>query len=257
MSKKLISWNINGIRAAEKKGLVDFLEKGRYDIVALQEVKAHDISLLSDRLISPDGYQSFFNLATEKKGYSGVAIYTKEKPMVIKTHFGKNELSTEGRVLELEFSKFIFIGAYFPNGGGEDHRLTYKLKFFDEFRKYIKKRGKDKPIIFCGDINVAHNEIDLARPKENQKEIGFLPKEREKLDLFIKEDFVDTFRHLHPAKVQYSWWDQKTRARDRNVGWRIDYFYINKKLLPKLKRAFILGEVMGSDHAPVGIEIDL
>ena len=258
MSLTIISWNVNGIRAAERKGLIKFLEKGKYDIVCLQEVKAHDEALLSAELKNPDGYTSYFNLAKERKGYSGVAVYVKEKPLKVKTVFGKNHLSTEGRVLELEFDKFILLNVYFPNGGGEDHRLKYKLEFFDEFTTYVKKLTKaGKEVIFCGDVNVAHEPIDLARPKANETEIGFLPEEREKLDKFEREGFVDTFRHLHPQKVEYSWWDVKTRSRERNVGWRIDYFWISKNILDKVEKAFILGEVEGSDHAPVGLTISL
>ena len=258
MSLTLISWNINGIRAAERKGLIGFLEKGKYDVVCLQEVKAHEEALLSVALKNPNGYTSYFNLATERKGYSGVAVYSKVKPKNIKTNFGKNNLSTEGRVIELEFDKFTLLNVYFPNGGGEDHRLKYKLEFFDEFTSYVKKLAKSgKVVIFCGDVNVAHEPIDLARPKANEKEIGFLPEERVKLDKFEQADFVDTFRHQHPQKVEYSWWDQKTRARERNVGWRIDYFWVTKRLLDKVEKAFILGEVEGSDHAPVGVTLSL
>lgn len=258
MSLTLISWNVNGIRAAERKGLLGFLEKGKYDIVCLQEVKAHDEALLSEKLKNPDGYVSYFNLAKERKGYSGVAVYTKVKPNKIKKIFGKNHLSTEGRMIELEFDKFVLLNVYFPNGGGEDHRLKYKLEFFDQFRDYINKlEKKGKPVIFCGDVNVAHAPIDLARPKANKKEIGFLPEERAKLDLFEKNNWIDTFRKLHPNKIEYSWWDLKSRARERNVGWRIDYFWVSKNLVGKIKKAFILGEVEGSDHAPIGLTIDL
>lgn len=258
MSLTLISWNVNGIRAAERKGLIKFLEAGKYDVVCLQEIKAHDEALLSSDLKNVNGYTSYFNLATERKGYSGVAIYTKEKPKTIKNNFGKNHLSTEGRMIELEFNKFTLLNIYFPNGGGEDHRLKYKLEFFDEFTAYIKKLTKaGKKVIFCGDVNVAHEPIDLARPKANEKEIGFLPEERAKLDKFEQANFIDTFRHFHPQKVEYSWWDQKTRSRERNVGWRIDYFWVSKNLLDQVERAFILGEVEGSDHAPVGVTLDL
>jgi len=258
MSTAIISWNVNGIRAGEKKGLVKFLEQGKYDVVCLQEVKAHDEELLSDKLKHPNGYTSYFNLATEKKGYSGVVIYTKEKPLKIKTNFGRNHLSTEGRVLELEFKNFTLLNVYFPNGGGGDYRLRYKLEFFDQFRAYVKRLQKSgKKVIFCGDVNVAHTAIDLARPKANETEIGFLPEERVKLDLFEKSDFVDTFRYLHPDKTEYSWWDLKTRARERDVGWRIDYFWVSQNLLGKVKKAFILGQVMGSDHAPVGLTLDI
>ena len=171
------------------------------------------------------------------------------------TSFGKNHLSTEGRIVQLEFPEFYFLNIYFPNGGGEDHRLTYKLKFFDEFITYIKKLDKIKPVVFCGDVNVAHQVIDLARPKENEKHIGFLPEERAKLDLFEKAGFVDTFRNIYPDKIEYSWWDQKTHARDRNIGWRIDYFWISQRLAKKIEKVWIDGEVYGSDHAPVGLKI--
>jgi exodeoxyribonuclease III len=253
---RLISWNVNGIRAAEKKGFLDFLQAGKADVVALQETKVQDIAVLSEALRFPDSYTSFWNSAMERKGYSGTVVYTKKPVLNNKVAFGKNHLSTEGRVIQLEFPEFYFLNIYFPNGGGEDHRLAYKLKFFDEFLAYIKKLDKKKPVIFCGDVNVAHSEIDLARPKENQKSIGFLPEERGKLDAFLKADFVDTFRELHPEKVAYSWWDIKTRARDRGVGWRIDYFWVSKRILKKVKKAYIDDEVLGSDHAPVGIEID-
>lgn len=258
MSVKLISWNVNGIRAAERKGLVKFLESGKYDVLCLQEVKAHDELLLSEELRNVKNYTCCFNLATERKGYSGVAVYSKIKPKSLKTNFGKNHLSTEGRMMELEFEKFTLLNIYFPNGGGEDHRLTYKLKFFDEFTKYIKALAKKgKKVVFCGDVNVAHQAIDLARPEANKKSIGFLPEERAKLDTFERAGFTDTFRALHPEKVEYSWWDQKTFSRERNVGWRIDYFWVSKNLLSKVKKAFILGEVMGSDHAPVGVELEI
>ncbi len=258
MSIKIISWNVNGIRAAERKGLVKFLESGQYDILCLQEVKAHEESLLSEELRNVKNYTCCFNLATERKGYSGVAVYSKIKPKSIKTNFGKNHLSTEGRMIELEFEKFTLLNIYFPNGGGEDHRLTYKLEFFDEFTAYVKKLVKSgKHVVFCGDVNVAHQAIDLARPEANKKAIGFLPEERAKLDMFEKVGFVDTFRSQHPETVAYSWWDQKTFSRDRNVGWRIDYFWVSVDLEKKVKEAFILGEVMGSDHAPVGIALNI
>lgn len=258
MSLTLISWNVNGIRAAERKGLIGFLETSKYDIICLQEVKAHDEALLSDRLKRPNGYHAYFNLATERKGYSGVAVYTKIKPEKIKINFGRNYLSTEGRLIELEFKKFTLLNAYFPNGGGGDHRLEYKLKFFDQFTVYVEKLAKlGKPVVFCGDVNVAHEPIDLARPKANEKEIGFLPVERAKLNAFQQADFVDTFRHFHPQKQEYSWWDLKSRARERDVGWRIDYFWVNKGLLDRVDRAFILGQVEGSDHAPVGLSLEL
>lgn len=259
MSIKLVSWNINGIRAAERKGFLDFLQQNEFDIVGVQETKVHDPNmLLSEKLRAPAGYTSVWNSATERKGYSGVAIFTQLKPKMVTDDFGKNLLSTEGRVLMCEYEGFTLLNIYFPNGGGEDHRLQYKLEFFKQFLAYVKKlKSEGHKVIFCGDVNVAHHEIDLARPKENVNSIGFLPQERAWLDEFEQAGFVDTYRHFYPDKVTYSWWDQKTRARDRNVGWRLDYFWVDKALLPKVKEAFILTEVLGSDHAPVGITLDL
>lgn len=252
-----ISWNVNGIRAAEKKGFLDYLLSSRAGIVSVQETKVHDHTILSEALCSPVGCEAFWHGATEKKGYSGVACFTQLDPLKVTTNFGKNLLSTEGRILQLEFDDFYFLNIYFPNGGGADHRLEYKLKFFDEFIAHIKKLDKKKPVIFCGDVNVAHREIDIARPKENARSIGFLLEEREKLDLFEKAGFVDTFRTLYPDKVEYSWWNQKSFARERNVGWRIDYFWVSSRLMPKVTNAWIETDIYGSDHAPVGLELSL
>ncbi len=258
MSLKLISWNVNGIRAAERKGFLDFLQQGNFDVVGVQETKVHDPGVLSEALRAPAGYTAVWNSATERKGYSGVAVFSAEQPKLVTDDFGKTLLSTEGRVLMCEYAGFTLLNVYFPNGGGEEHRLKYKLDFFGEFLAYIKKlRQQGHKIIFCGDVNVAHREIDLARPKENVNSIGFLPQERAWLDKFEEAGFVDTFRHFNPETVKYSWWDMKTRARDRNVGWRIDYFWVDKALLPKIKEAFILDQIEGSDHAPVGITLDL
>lgn len=260
--KTLISWNVNGVRAAEKKGFVEWLNKSSAQIVAIQETKVSDHGVLSARLLEPDNYASFWHGAKEKKGYSGVACFVKKDflPNKVKTDFGeKSLLSQEGRVLELEYDDFVFLNIYFPNGGASEARLKYKLEFYDEFLVYIKESMKSgKKVIFCGDVNTAHQEIDLARPKENANHSGFMPIEREWLDKFTAAGFVDTFRHFYPNKPeQYTWWDQKTRARERNVGWRIDYFYVSRNLASKIKDAFILPDVLGSDHCPVGLKIDL
>ncbi len=249
----LISWNVNGVRAAERKGFIDFLNRGQWDLVAIQETKVSDENILSPGLLHPDHYNSYWQGAGEKKGYSGVAIFTQNLPLKIKTDFGQQSLlSKEGRVIELHFSDFILLNVYFPNGGASPDRLNYKLKFYGEFLDYLQVlKRQSKNIIFCGDVNTAHREIDLARPKENINCSGFMPIERQWLDRFEAAGFVDTFRHLHPEKVQYSWWDMKTHARERKVGWRIDYFYSSRELLPKVVEASILDEVMGSDHAPV------
>lgn len=256
---KLISWNVNGVRAAERKGFLDFMNKGQYDVVGIQETKVQDPSVLSSSLQSPDHYNSYWHSASEKKGYSGVAVFTKNIPQKIKTDFGqKSLLSQEGRVIELEFPQFIFLNIYFPNGGSGEIRLDYKLKFYDQFLKYIKKLDQaGKNIVFTGDLNTAHQEIDLARAKENVKNSGFMPKERLWLDRFTEAGFVDTFRHFHPSKVKYSYWDMKTHARDRNVGWRIDYFYVNKRFLPKVSGADIYDAIQGSDHAPVYLSLKI
>lgn len=256
---KLISWNINGIRAAERKGFLDFMNQGRYDIVGIQETKIHDPTVLSPALQSPDHYNSYWHSAIERKGYSGVAVFTKTVPQKVKTNFGPQSLlSTEGRILELEFPKFVFLNIYFPNGGSGEARLTYKLKFYSQFLDYIKKLDRaGKNIVFTGDLNTAHHEIDLARAKENIKNSGFMPKERIWLDRFAESGFIDTFRHFHPKQVKYSYWDMKTRARDRGVGWRIDYFYVNQRFLSKVVAADIYDQVVGSDHAPVYLSLNV
>lgn len=261
MSKQitLISWNVNGIRAAERKGFLDWIDQGKYNIVGVQETKAHHPELLSDALQHPDGYESYWNGATERKGYSGVAVYSQLKPSSVKTDFGDNLLSKEGRVIELEFPEFTFLNIYFPNGGSGKPRLEYKLEFYNEFLAYVKNLvSQGKKVIFCGDVNTAHHPIDLARPKENEKTSGFMLIEREWLDKFEEAGFVDTFRMFHPDEAeQYTWWDMKTRARDRNIGWRIDYFYVSENMKDQVGDAFILPDVQGSDHCPVGIVINL
>ncbi|MEK7622103.1 MAG: exodeoxyribonuclease III [Patescibacteria group bacterium] len=254
--RTFVSWNVNGIRSAERKGFLDWLGKGNYDVVALQETKVSDHAILSEALRQPNGYVSHWHGATEKLGYSGVVVYTKSLPAAVKTDFGPNLLSREGRVLELDFGDFLFLNIYFPNGKASPARLEYKLAFYREFLDYLKqKRAAGRSIIFGGDVNTAHRPIDLARPRENEKISGFLPVERAWLDQLEPAGFVDTFRHYSNEAGQYTWWDQKSRAREHNVGWRIDYFFVSDDLLPRLKRAFILADVFGSDHCPVGIEL--
>jgi len=252
---KLLSWNVNGIRAAYKKGFYDWLNKERPDILCIQEIKA-----LSDQipksLKNIKEYNLYVNSA-KKKGYSGVATFTKREPIDIKRGFNIEKFDDEGRILITEFPSFVLFNIYFPNGKKNYERLKYKLDFYDVFLSYIeniKKKGKN--IIVCGDFNTAHKEIDLARPKQNEKNSGFLPIERAWMDSFIKHGYVDTFRYFNKKPNQYSWWDQKTRSRERNVGWRIDYFFVNTDFLPKISKAFILPEIMGSDHCPVGIILD-
>ncbi|MEK7650819.1 MAG: exodeoxyribonuclease III [Patescibacteria group bacterium] len=260
--KTFLSWNVNGIRAAERKGFVAWLAGCGAQIVAVQETKVSDHGVLSADLLAPDGYVSFWHGATEKKGYSGVACFVKKDflPKKVKTDFGKNSLlNKEGRVIELEYDDFTFLNIYFPNGGASEERLKFKLEFYAEFLDYIKKLVKNnKQVIFCGDVNTAHQEIDLARPKENANHSGFMRIERDWLDKFAENNLIDTFRHFYPDKAQqYTWWDQKTAARERDVGWRIDYFYVSSNLKNKITDAFILADVLGSDHCPVGLKVDL
>ena len=254
----LVSWNVNGIRAWFKKGCMNWVEEMSPDFFCVQETKAHP-EQLSDEIKSPRGYFSYFDHARVRKGYSGAAIYTKHEPKNVEYGFGIPEMDQEGRQITLLYEDFALINCYFPNGGSSPDKFDFKLKYFAQFLKYLKKLEKKgyKKIIFCGDVNVAHNEIDLARPKENQKSVGFLPVERAWLDKFEEENFVDTFRKINPEKIQYSWWDMKTFSRERNVGWRIDYFYVSNNLENKIKKAEILDYVQGSDHCPILLEVEL
>jgi exodeoxyribonuclease-3 len=250
---RLISWNVNGIRAIEKKGFINWFESESPDILCLQETKAQP-GQLSEALLKPKGYHVYWNSA-EKKGYSGTVTYTKQKP-VKGQELGIERFDSEGRTVMTEFENFILFNIYFPNGQKNEERLKYKLDFYDSYLKHVESlRQKGKSIILCGDVNTAHKPIDLARPKANEKVSGFLPVERKWLDKLVKKGYLDTFRHFCKEPDHYTWWDYITRARERNVGWRIDYFFITEDLLPRLKDAFILSDVMGSDHCPIGIEI--
>jgi len=273
---KLLSWNVNGLRAFHKKGAFDHIYELDPDIFCLQETKAHP-EQLPEELRHPAGYHAYFDHSKVKKGYSGVAIYIKDDFLSsvipapdqvegklptgiqypkVEYGFGKEKLDQEGRFLAVFLDKMVIITCYFPNGGGGPERLAYKLEYYKEFLNYIEKlRKSGHSIIFCGDVNTAHNEIDLARPKANENNTGFLRIERDWLDLVVKQGYVDTFRHLHGEEVKYSWWDMKTFARDRNIGWRLDYFFISPDLLPRLKKAEILNDVFGSDHCPVWLEL--
>lgn len=251
---KLISWNVNGVRAADRKGLYEWFKKEQPDILCLQEIKAQP-DQLPPHLKNIPNYHALWNPA-ERKGYSGVATITKEQPKSVSKGFGIQKFDTEGRVLITEYPQFTLFNIYYPNGKKNQERLEYKLEFYDTFLAVadnLKAEGKN--IVICGDFNTAHKEIDLARPKENSKTSGFLPVERAWLDTFIDHGYVDTFRQFNKEPEQYTWWDQKTRARDRNVGWRIDYFFVNKAFLPQVKNAYIMQEVMGSDHCPICLEL--
>jgi exodeoxyribonuclease-3 len=251
---RLLSWNVNGIRAIQKKGFLDWFKKENPDILCLQETKAHP-DQLDDELKNVPGYESYFSSA-EKKGYSGVVTYTKLKPKSVQRGIGVRKFDSEGRFIITEFDEFTLFNIYFPNGKASEERLQYKMEFYETFLKHCKKLLKEgRKIIVCGDVNTAHKEIDLARPKENSEISGFLPQEREWIDKFLAAGFIDTFRMFNQEPEQYTWWDMVTRARERNVGWRIDYFYISENLREKITSAKIHQDVMGSDHCPISIEI--
>ncbi len=254
----IISWNVNGIRAWHKKGKLEWLLKESPDMFCIQETKA-EYDQLPEELKSVPGYEAYFDHSKGRKGYSGVAIYTKIRPNKVDYALGIDELDQEGRFIALHFDKFTLINTYFPNGGGGPVRLAFKLAYYDAFLVYVKKlTQKGIPVIFCGDINTAHTEIDLARPKENEKNTGFLPEERAWLDKVVASGFIDTFRHIHGQQTaRYSYWDMKTFARDRNVGWRIDYFFVSKDLKDKIILSDIMDSILGSDHCPLILKVNL
>jgi len=250
---KLISWNVNGLRAAVNKGFGDFFEDIDADIFCIQETKMQEGQL---ELIY-DGYYQYWNSAV-KKGYSGTAVFTKKKPINVTYGIGKKEHDQEGRIITLEFDKFYLVNCYTPNSKRELERLDYRQVWEDEIRNYLLELDKKKPVIYCGDLNVAHKEIDLKNPKTNHKSAGFTDEEREKLSQLLAAGFTDTFRYLYPEKEEcYSWWSYMFHAREKNVGWRIDYFIVSNSVQDKIKEATIHSEVMGSDHCPVGLEINL
>ena len=250
---KLISWNVNGIRACLNKGFKDFFEEIDADIFCIQETKCQ-----KDQIdLEFEGYTSYWNSA-EKKGYSGTAVFTKIKPLSVSYGIGIEEHDKEGRVITLEFDKFYLVDIYTPNSKRELERLDYRQIWEDEIRKYLLKLNETKPVIMCGDLNVAHKEIDLKNPKTNTHNAGFTIEERNKMTELLNAGFVDSFRYLYPDKENaYSWWSYMRKAREKNVGWRIDYFIVSESIKDKIKEASIYSEVMGSDHCPVGLEIDL
>ena len=255
-TKRLISWNVNGLRAAHKKGLLSWIADDNPDILCIQETKANE-DQLPDEVREIPGYKAYFASA-ERKGYSGVAIYSKTEPLSVSKGFGINEFDSEGRTLIADFGEFLLFCVYFPNGKRSPERLDYKMRFYDSFLGVIDQAvDAGRNVIICGDVNTAHKEIDLARPKENEKISGFLPMEREWQDKLLSHGHRDTLRMFNQDPGQYSYWDTFTRARDRNVGWRIDYFYVNEAFSEKVKNAYILADVMGSDHCPIGIDLEL
>ena len=253
MSKlNILCWNVNGIRAVIRKGFLDFLKQQKPDILCVQEIKISDAAR-HEQQFDFSGYQEFWNSA-QRPGYSGTAILVKDN--IKATYLKRLDWDDEGRVQILDIGKYYLVNIYFPNANHELSRLDFKIKFSDKLLKHLKNLEKKKPLIVTGDYNVAHNEIDLARPKQNIGNPGFTTEERAWMTMFLDKGFKDTFRELHPNKVQYSWWSYRANARVNNVGWRIDYFCVSEKILKKISRAFILDKVLGSDHAPVGITID-
>ncbi len=251
---KIISWNVNGIRAVEKKGFIDFVKESDGDIIAIQETKASE-EQLGDNLLNIDGYRSYFKCAT-KKGYSGVAIYTKKEPLKIED-LGVEEFDDEGRTIIAHYEKFILINCYFPNSQAEGARLDYKLRFCDEILdrcNALVKEGKN--IVLCGDYNIAHTPIDLKNPKSNEKNAGYLPQEREWMTKFLSNGYSDVFREAHADEEgHYTWWSYRFKAREKNIGWRIDYLCVNESFKDSVKDPEILNDVMGSDHCPVSLKI--
>lgn len=248
---KIISWNVNGLRAVCKKGFTEFFSQVNADIFCIQETKMQEGQID----LKLDEYNQYFNYAI-RKGYSGTAIFSKSKPQKVTYGIGIEEHDREGRVITLEFEKFYLINCYTPNSGRELARLDYRMVWEEEFKKYLKDLDKKKPIIVCGDLNVAHNEIDLKNPKTNRKNAGFTDEEREKMTKLLETGFTDTFRYLYPAKENaYTWWSYMGHAREKNVGWRIDYFLTSNRIKKQIQEAYIFDKVLGSDHCPIGLEI--
>ena len=249
---KLISWNVNGFRACLGKGFPDFFREADADFFCIQETKMQQ----GQADFKADGYHQYWYSA-EKKGYSGTAIFTKHEPLSVHYGLGIPEHDTEGRTITLEYDDFYLVNVYTPNAQRELARLDYRTAWEDALRAYLVALDAKKPIIYCGDLNVAHEEIDLKNPKTNHHSAGFSDEERAKFTQLLASGFTDTFRALYPDRVEYSWWSYMMKAREKNVGWRIDYFVVSERLFPKVHDSFIRGDVMGSDHCPVGIEIDL
>ena len=247
---KLISWNVNGIRACLNKGFSDFFKEVNADIFCLQETKCHPQQIN----LEFEGYTSYWNSA-ERKGYSGTAIFTKKQPVNVTYGIGIEEHDKEGRIITLEFENFYLVTNYTPNAKRELERLDYRMVWEDEIRKYLLELNKKKPVIMCGDLNVAHEEIDLKNPKTNKGNAGFTNEEREKMTELLNAGFIDSYRYLYPEKIEYSWWSYMGHAREKNVGWRIDYFIVSNDFRENIKDATIYTEILGSDHCPVGLEI--
>ncbi len=254
--KRIISWNVNGIRSVHRKGkLLEFLENDKPDVLCIQETKAQE-EQLSTEITDIPGYTAHF-CSAKRKGYSGVALYTREKPQDIRCGLGIQKFDSEGRTIVADYGDFVLMNIYYPNGKMSPERLAYKMEFYDAFLDYANDlKAQGRMVLACGDVNTAHTEIDLARPKANAKISGFLPQERAWIDKFLSQGYLDTFRILEPGPEHYSWWSMRANSRARNVGWRLDYFFVNIEFREKVKEAFILPEVLGSDHCPVGVELE-
>lgn len=249
---KLVSWNVNGLRAIYKKGFEKSFKELDADIFCIQETKMQEGQIELDL----QGYYQYYNYA-ERKGYSGTAIFTKKEPLKVSYGIGIEEHDKEGRVITLEFDMFYMVNCYTPNSGRELARLEYRMTWEDEFKKYLIKLDKQKPVIICGDLNVAHTEIDLKNPKSNRKNAGFTDEERSKIEELLNSGFTDSFRKMYPDKEgAYTWWSYMFNARANNAGWRIDYFLVSDRISKNIKDAYIYSEIMGSDHCPVGLEIE-
>jgi len=252
---KLISWNVNGIRSVQKKGFFDWLSLEKPDILALQETKAHPTQLTED-VVKPEGYYTYWSSA-RKKGYSGVALFSREKPLEVQEGISLSHFDDEGRTLIAEYPNFFLINGYYPNGRNDLSRVDFKLEYSDAVLSLANKLKSSKPVILCGDFNTAHQEIDLARPKENEENTGFLPHERAWIDKLLSHGFIDIFRQFQKEEGHYSWWSFRTAARERNVGWRIDYFFVTDSLQNQIKKSYYQPHVLGSDHCPVVLELSV
>ena len=251
---KIFSWNVNGVRAIEKKGFLEWIENEDPDIICIQETKAK-VEQLGSSLIKDHGYHTYWHSA-EKPGYSGVATFSKVEPYYVQKGLGIDRFDSEGRVLVTEHENFLLYNIYFPNGQKDEIRLNYKLDFYDELLPIINEQVESgSNVVVTGDWNTAHSPIDLARPKDNIKTSGFMPIEREKMDQYIKSGWIDTFRHFHSEPERYTWWTYRFGARQRNVGWRIDYFFVNESFISNIEDADIHDDVIGSDHCPVSIKV--
>ncbi len=250
----IVSWNVNGIRAVVKKGLLEWVDRASPDVLCLQEIKARP-DQVEPHVAELPGYHSAWNPA-QRKGYSGVATFTKKKPKAVHRDMGIERFDVEGRYLRHEFSKFDLLNIYFPNGTSGEERLQYKLDYYDAFLEHCEAlRAEGRELVICGDLNTAHKAIDLKNPKQNEKNSGFLPIEREWVDKFVAHGYIDTFREFIQEPDQYSWWTYRAGARERNIGWRLDYFFVTAGLMKRVKNSYITPEVKGSDHCPVGLEI--